>query len=104
MSSDKKTATKKKGKKSAKDTISLRGVIIPVDWDQKGKVVATAISTHNEEEYLIIDKVNPERINLLLNEEVEITGWVKKKGKKKILEVITCKPVITESSENSILV
>ncbi|MCX8012530.1 MAG: hypothetical protein N3A64_05210 [Desulfobacterota bacterium] len=100
MNSSKKTCSEKK-KNLTKNIISLRGVIIPVDWDQKGNVIATAISTHNEEEYLIIDKIDPERINLLLNEEVEITGWVKKKGKKKMIEVITCKSVITEGSGNN---
>jgi len=98
MSSYKK-ASGKKEENPRKDIIFLRGVIIPVDWDQKGKVVATAISTHNEEEYLIIDKADPERVNLLINEEVEITGWVKKRGKKKMVEVITCKPVNTDSLE-----
>ena len=99
MSPYKKTSGKKE-KKSRKDIIFLRGVIIPVDWDQKGKVVATAISTHNEEEYLIIDKADPDRVNSLLNEEVEITGWVKKRGKKKMVEIITCNPVTTDSLEN----
>ena len=30
-----------------------RGVIIPVEWDENGNVVAIAISTHGEEEYVI---------------------------------------------------
>ena len=32
---------------------TIKGIVIPVDWDEKGKVVTAVISTHTEDEYLI---------------------------------------------------
>jgi 5S rRNA maturation endonuclease (ribonuclease M5) len=87
---------KKKGKGSA-SLVTLRGVVIPVDWDSEGKAIATAISTHHEDEYLIVDEENTIAMNNLINEEVEITGVYKKKGDKKLIKVKTCTRITTES-------
>jgi hypothetical protein len=87
-------------KKKGNDTVSLvtlRGVVIPVDWDPEGKVIATAISTHHEDEYLIVDKENIIATNNLINEEVEITGIYNKKDDKKTINVKTCTRITTES-------
>lgn len=32
---------------------TVRGILIPVDWDEKGNVLAAAISGLDEQEYLI---------------------------------------------------
>ena len=90
-------AKKKRGKDSS-SLVTLRGVVIPVDWDSEGKVIATAISTHHEDEYLIVDEENTIAMNNLINEEVEITGIYKKRGDKKIIKVKTCTRITTESS------
>ncbi|HAX98130.1 MAG TPA: hypothetical protein DCY12_04380 [Candidatus Atribacteria bacterium] len=97
--SKKKSYSHEKQKKGGVSTklVTLRGVVIPVDWDSEGKVIATAISTHHEDEYLIVEGETTGGINSLLNEEVEITGWCKKKGDKKIVKVKTCIRVITDS-------
>jgi len=89
-------AKKKRGKDSS-SLVTLRGVVIPVDWDSEGKVIATAISTHNEDEYLIVDEENTIEMNNLINEEVELTGIYKKRGDKKIIKVKTCTRITTES-------
>jgi hypothetical protein len=60
---------KKKRVKDKNLSVTLRGVVIPVDWDSEGKVTATAISTHHEEEYLIVDETNFIEMNNLINEE-----------------------------------
>jgi len=91
------TAKKKRGKDSL-SLVTLRGVVIPVDWDSEGKVIATAISTHHEDEYLIVDEENTIEMNHLINEEVELTGIYKKRGDKKIIKVKTCTRITTESS------
>ena len=89
---------KKKGGKGISSFVTLRGVVIPVDWDAEGKVIATAISTHHEDEYRIIDEKNAINMNSLINEEVEITGIYKKRGDKKVVKVKTCTRVATDSS------
>jgi hypothetical protein len=31
----------------------IRGVVVPMAWDERGNVVAIALSTHDEDEYAI---------------------------------------------------
>ena len=77
----------------AKKLVTLRGVIIPADWDEKGNVIATAIATDDEDEYLLSDQETTEKYLDLLREEVEVKGWFSEKGAKKILIIRTCKMV-----------
>jgi 5S rRNA maturation endonuclease (ribonuclease M5) len=88
---------KKKKVKDGASLVTLRGVVIPVDWDSEGKAIATAISTHHEDEYLIVDEKNTIEMDNLINEEVEITGIYKKKGDKKIIKVKTCTRITSEA-------
>jgi len=91
--------TKKKKGKNSSSLVTLRGVVIPVDWNSEGKVIAIAIFTHHEDEYLIMDEENIIDMNNLINEEVELIGTYKKRGDKKIIKVKTCTRITTESPE-----
>lgn len=91
--------TRKKRKKVGNKLVTLRGVVIPVDWDRQGKIVATAISTHNEEEFLIKEDENSKNMIALINEEVEITGWCRKIKGKKMVIINTCKRISGESNK-----
>ena len=64
--------------------ITIRGIVIPVDWDEKGKVIAAAISTHDEDEYLIERIYKGQELLDLLRREVEVRGLVREKENKKI--------------------
>ncbi len=73
----------------SKDISSLttvRGLVIPVDWDDKGNVTATAISTHLEEEFLVDQDAWGEALLAFLRQRVKVSGSValKKDGKKVI--------------------
>jgi hypothetical protein len=73
---------------SAKDTlITIRGLIIPVNWDERGKVTAIAASTFDEEEYLLDYNKEIDRLFSLIRKEVEVTGYVRKEKGKKIMKV-----------------
>lgn len=65
----------------------FRGILIPMDWDKKGNVVAVAISTIKEEEYLIENNAQGEEMLKLIQKEVEVRGEVKedKSGKKRVV-------------------
>jgi len=67
--------------------ITIRGIVIPVDWDEKGKVVAAAISTHNEDEYLIDNDYKGEKLLHFVQEEVEVSGIARKNKDKKTITV-----------------
>ena len=77
----------------AKKLVTLRGVIIPADWDEEGTVIATAIATHDEDEYVISGQETAETYLDLLRKEVEVEGWFSEKGTKKMLIIKTYKVV-----------
>jgi hypothetical protein len=72
--------------KDASSLTTVRGLVIPVDWDDKGNVTATAISTHLEEEYLVDQDAWGEALLAFLRQRVKVSGSValKKDGKKVI--------------------
>jgi len=76
--------------KGDKESIKIRGIVVPVDWDEKGKVVAVGISACNEEEYLV-DK-DHKGIELLhyIQKEVEVSGVIRESSNKKIITVRKC--------------
>lgn len=79
--------------------ITLRGIVIPVDWDKKGKVVTAALSTHTEDEYLIDHDYKGEELLHYIQEEVEVSGVVRETRNNKIITVrkyILKKPWIRE--------
>ena len=80
----KKEAKKKKGKGGELTTI--RGIVIPVDWDEDGNVLATAISSQDEHEYFVeLDKKGKKMLGLI-RRGIEVSGVVRKiiKGRKTI--------------------
>jgi 5S rRNA maturation endonuclease (ribonuclease M5) len=42
--------------------VALQGIIILVDWDENGNVTAVAVSTYDEEEYLIDNQEKGEEL------------------------------------------
>jgi hypothetical protein len=72
--------------KDASTLTTLRGLVIPVDWDDKGNVTATAISTHLEEEYLVDQNAWGEALLAFLRQRVKVSGSIvlKEAGKKVI--------------------
>jgi hypothetical protein len=64
-----------------------RGVIIPVEWDENGNVVAIGISTHGEDEYIIEDEGKEEELKALIRQEVEVFGEARTRDGKRIIKV-----------------
>ena len=60
----------------SKQLMAIKGIVIPVDWDEKGNPVSVAIATHTEEEYLVSNDSEGKELFNLIREEVEITGLV----------------------------
>jgi predicted RNA-binding protein len=74
--------------------IKIKGIIIPFDWDEKGKVVAVAVSTYDEDVYLVDRQEKGLEMLDLLQEQVEIRGELRRENHKKIIIVkkYTLKP------------
>ena len=64
-----------------------RGVIIPVEWDENGNVVAIGISTRGEDEYIIENEGKEEELKALIRQEVEVIGEVKRREGKRTIKV-----------------
>ena len=84
------TALTGKGVKRKRGTVdkltTVRGIVIPVEWDGEGNALAVAILSPDEQEYVIEqDKKGKELIGLI-RQEVEVSGVVRKviKGSKTI--------------------
>lgn len=60
--------------KKSQRLITIKGIVIPVDWDQKGTPVSVVIATHKEEEYLICNDSQGKSLLDLVTKEVEVTG------------------------------
>ena len=64
--------------------VTIKGLVIPVGWDDKGNVTATAISTHFEEDYLVDQNAWGEELIAFLRQKVKVNGSMtqNKNGKK----------------------
>jgi hypothetical protein len=74
-------------RKAGTHLVTIRGIVVPADWDEKGKVVAVAVSTYDEVEYFIENHEKEKELKTVIREEVEVRGIVKEEGKKLIMKV-----------------
>lgn len=56
--------------------VSLSGIIIPVEWDKRGKPLSFAISTFDETDYLIVQQGKNNRMQQYMGEKVKVYGTV----------------------------
>jgi hypothetical protein len=60
---------------------TIRGILVPADWDEEGNALAVAISTPGENEYVIEPDSKGQELLRLLRQEVEVVGFVEKERK-----------------------
>lgn len=61
--------------KIKKESIITIGVVIPVEWDENGRPSAHALSTYEENEYLINTKTTPgKEITGIEKQRLRVTG------------------------------
>jgi 5S rRNA maturation endonuclease (ribonuclease M5) len=65
----------------------VKGVIIPTDWDEHGNVIALAISSNDEKEYMVDKKGKGKELLGLIRKEVEVRGVITEEDQKKIIRV-----------------
>jgi hypothetical protein len=65
----------------------IRGVVIPMDWDEQGNVVRIAISSHDEKEYLVEKGGKGHELLAFIRKEVEVGGEVKEEDHRKVIKV-----------------
>jgi hypothetical protein len=65
----------------------IRGVIVPTAWDEQGNVTGIAISSHDENDYLVDQKGKGPELLLHIRQEVEAAGVVREDEGKKIVRI-----------------
>jgi hypothetical protein len=76
-----------KGKKGIGDELTtVRGIVIPVDWDEEGNALAVAVSASDEQEYVIEQDEKGKELLEFIRHEIEASGVVRKaiKGRKTV--------------------
>ena len=66
---------------------AVKGVVVPTEWDDYGNVVALAISSNDEKEYIVDKKGKGRELLSLIRKEVEVTGVITEEDQKKIIRV-----------------
>lgn len=69
------------------ETITIRGIVIPAAWNEKGDVVSVAIATYNEGKYLVENSVKGQQLFSFLRKRVVIVGGVVTRDKLKTIEI-----------------
>jgi len=69
------------------EQVNIKGILIPVDWDDKGNVIKAAILTANEEEYIVEENEKGKKLLGLMQQVVEIKGVVREEAGRNIITV-----------------
>ena len=74
----------------------IRGLVIPSEWNEAGKVIGVCIKTFDEDEYFLSDIEATMELLKLIQQEVLVKGMVKITNHKKYLtmcNIITGQPL-----------
>lgn len=66
---------------------TIRGIVIPVAWNEKGDVISVAIATYNEGKYLVEDNIKNRQLLSLLRKRVVVNGVLAKHDTIKVIEI-----------------
>jgi hypothetical protein len=61
----------------SEESVTIRGLLVPVDWDERGNITETAVSTYLEEEYLIEGNARGKALLPFLRQKLKVIGVVK---------------------------
>jgi hypothetical protein len=66
---------------------TLTGLVIPVDWDERGNIRSIAVSTNFEEEYLVDENPLADELLAFARLRVKVRGSVREDENGKIITV-----------------
>jgi hypothetical protein len=73
----KKVNALKTGYENSDGVITIRGILMPADWDMRGNIIATSVSTYFEEDYLIEQNPRGEELLPYIRQKVKVRGVVR---------------------------
>lgn len=68
-------------------TKTIRGIVIPADWDDNGLPRSVAIATYQEQKYLVAESPKCRQLLALLNERVVVSGKVHQEEQNMVIDV-----------------
>jgi hypothetical protein len=77
-----------------KKTVTLLGIVIPADWNDRQEMIAAALATADEKEYRIAGNKRGKELRGCLQHQVEATGSLERDEKGR--DVITVKSYIVK--------
>ena len=77
-----------------KKTVTLMGIVIPADWNDRQELIAAALATADEKEYRIIGNKRGKELLGCLQRQIEATGALERDEKGR--DVITVKRYIVK--------
>ena len=80
-----KTGTKENG--PDQDSVVIKGIILPANWDPDGNTTAVVLSSYNEDEYMVTADKKSSELLAFLRREVEVVGQIKKIDNKEYITV-----------------
>jgi hypothetical protein len=57
---------------------TVRGILVPIDWDEAGNILAIAVSAPGEKQYIVEQNSLEKELKRLMRQEVEVVGVVGK--------------------------
>jgi hypothetical protein len=72
-----------------RDLLTVKGLITPAAWDEKGNVVGIVISAFNEVEYAVDQSGKGEELFAFLRKKVVVTGEVRNENEGKKIRIRT---------------
>ena len=64
----------KKKREKGHNLTTIRGIVIPVEWDEEGNALATSIASPGEQEYLVEQDTIGKELSKLTRQEIEVHG------------------------------
>lgn len=61
----------------------IRGLVMPTDWDEDGKITGISISAFDEQEYPVCLDTKGKKLISLVRREVEVDGLFIEKGEQR---------------------
>jgi hypothetical protein len=71
-------------REAGNNLVTIRGIVIPADWDEEGNVTAVAVSTYDEVEYFVENHEKTKELKTVIREEVEV-GGILSEGKNRLI-------------------
>ncbi len=55
---------------------TIKGILLPVDWDEEGNALAVAVMGMDEQEHLVEQNEKGKELIYLIRQEVEVSGVI----------------------------